>query len=50
MAHYGTSQAKALHMLRTAAQDNHRSMAETAPEIIDTETRRPCFNRQFFLR
>ena len=50
MTRYGTSRAKALHLLRTAAQDNHRSMTEIATEIIDTETRRPCSNRQLFLR
>ncbi|WP_298591604.1 ANTAR domain-containing protein [uncultured Kocuria sp.] len=49
MAHYGTSRAKALHMLCTSAQDNHRSMAETVTKIIDTETLCPCSNRQLSL-
>lgn len=50
MAHYRISREKSLHLLRRAAQDSHRSMAEAATEIIDTETRRPCSNRQLFLR
>ncbi|MGQ1799063.1 ANTAR domain-containing protein [Kocuria oceani] len=50
IARYGTSREDALHLLRTAAQDNDRSMAEVATEIIDTETRHPCSNRQLFLR
>ncbi len=50
MARYGTSREDALHLLRTAALDNHRNMTEVATEVIDTETRRPCSNQQLFLR
>ncbi|MFF0938857.1 UNVERIFIED_CONTAM: GAF and ANTAR domain-containing protein [Kocuria sp. CPCC 205316] len=50
MARYGIPREEALHLLRTTAQDSHRSIAEIATEIIDTETRRPCSNRQLFVR
>ncbi|GAB2598671.1 hypothetical protein GCM10009696_00090 [Kocuria himachalensis] len=50
MARYGIPREEALHLLRTTAQNSHRSLAEIATEIIDTETRRPCSNRQLFLR
>jgi AmiR/NasT family two-component response regulator len=50
MAHYRISREKSLHLLRRVSMDSHRSMAEAATEIIDTETRRPCSNRELFLR
>ncbi|GAA1748125.1 GAF and ANTAR domain-containing protein [Kocuria aegyptia] len=40
MARYGISRDEALHLLRAAAQDSRRSMAEVATEVVDTETRR----------
>ncbi|GAB2605708.1 hypothetical protein GCM10009696_08930 [Kocuria himachalensis] len=50
MARYETSREEALHTLRAAAHNSHRSLTEVATEIIDTETRRPCSNRQLFAR
>ncbi|MFF0990260.1 ANTAR domain-containing protein [Kocuria nitroreducens] len=36
MARHGIPRDEALHLLRAAAQDSHRSMAEAATEIVDT--------------
>lgn len=40
MARYGIPRPEALEMLRAAAQDSHRPVAEIAAEIIDTEVQR----------
>ncbi|MHC5560662.1 ANTAR domain-containing protein [Kocuria sp. U4B] len=40
MTRYGLSREEALEMIRATAQDTHRSMAQVAAEIIDTELHR----------
>jgi len=40
MARYGTGRPQALDLLRTAARESHRSVAEVAAEVVETEVLR----------